>query len=113
MKFNFYKTNLNLNNKSILVTGGTGSFGQAFTKKVLSLYKPKRLIIFSRDEHKQNEMATELKQFSKSLRFFIGDVRDRERLIMATKNVDYIIDRLCLDLDEKMFLQQNIIHLNV
>ena len=63
MKFNFYKTNLNLNNKSILVTGGTGSFGQAFTKKVLSLYKPKRLIIFSRDEHKQNEMGIELKQF--------------------------------------------------
>ena len=47
MKFNFYKTNLNLNNKSILVTGGTGSFGQAFVKKVLSLYKPKR-----REHHK-------------------------------------------------------------
>jgi len=96
MKFNFYKTNLNLNNKSILVTGGTGSFGQAFTKKVLSLYKPKRLIIFSRDEHKQNEMAIELKQFSKCLRFFIGDVRDKERLVMATRNVDFIIHAAAL-----------------
>ena len=54
----------NISEKSILVTGGTGSFGKAFTKKILNLYKPKRLIIFSRDEHKQNEMANELKKYS-------------------------------------------------
>ena len=96
MKFNFYNSNLNLNNKSILVTGGTGSFGKAFTKKILNLYKPKRLIIFSRDEHKQNEMANELKKYSNILRFFIGDVRDRERLIMATKGVDFIIHAAAL-----------------
>ena len=96
MKFNFYNSNLNLNNKSILVTGGTGSFGKAFTKKILNLYKPKRLIIFSRDEHKQNEMANELKKHSNILRFFIGDVRDRERLIMATKGVDFIIHAAAL-----------------
>ena len=96
MKFNFYNSNLNLNNKSILVTGGTGSFGKAFTKKILNLYKPKRLIIFSRDEHKQNEMANELKKYSNILRFFIGDVRDRERLIMATKGVHFIIHAAAL-----------------
>ena len=96
MKFNFYNSNLNLNNKSILVTGGTGSFGKAFTKKILNLYKPKRLIIFSRDEHNQNEMANELKKYSNILRFFIGDVRDRERLIMATKGVDFIIHAAAL-----------------
>ena len=82
--------------KNLLITGGTGSFGKAFTKKILNLYKPKRLIIFSRDEHKQNEMANELKKYSNILRFFIGDVRDRERLIMATKGVDFIIHAAAL-----------------
>ena len=62
----------------------------------INLYKPKRLIIFSRDEHKQNEMANELKKYSNILRFFIGDVRDRERLIMATKGVDFIIHAAAL-----------------
>ena len=82
-KFKFYKSNINLNKKTILITGGTGSFGQAFVEKVLSLYKPKKLIIFSRDEHKQNEMSKIFKKHSHCLRFFIGDVRDRNRLKMG------------------------------
>ena len=95
-KFKFYKSNLNLNKKTILITGGTGSFGQAFIKKVLSLYKPKRLIIYSRDEHKQNDMSKIFKKYSYCLRFFIGDVRDRDRLIMAAQGVDYIIHAAAL-----------------
>ena len=76
-------------NKSILVTGGTGSFGQQFTSKLLTRYKPKRLIIFSRDEFKQSEMQRVFDQ--KCMRYFIGDVRDRDRLIMACKGVDVIV----------------------
>ena len=68
------------NGKSILVTGGTGSFGKAFIKRVLSIAKPKRMIIFSRDELKQYEMQHDLAfQNQSALRFFIGDVRDRQR----------------------------------
>ena len=95
-KFKFYKSKLNLNKKIILITGGTGSFGQAFVKKVLNLYKPKKLIIYSRDEHKQNEMSKVFKKHSHCLRFFIGDVRDRDRLIMAAQGVDYIIHTAAL-----------------
>ena len=95
-KFKFYKSKLNLNKKIILITGGTGSFGQAFVKKVLNLYKPKKLIIYSRDEHKQNEMSKIFKKHSHCLRFFIGDVRDRDRLIMAAQGVDYIIHTAAL-----------------
>ena len=69
-----------LDGKSILVTGGTGSFGQQFVEHVLAHYKPKRLVVFSRDELKQYEMA---QRFPESkypcLRYFIGDVRDRDR----------------------------------
>jgi len=82
-----------LNNKSILVTGGTGSFGTSCIENILLNYpKVRRLIIYSRDENKQSEMQ---KKFSpikhKALRYFIGDVRDEERLIIATRKVDYII----------------------
>ena len=76
-------------NKSILITGGTGSFGQRLTIKLLEHYKPKRVIIFSRDEFKQAEMQRLFSQ--KCMRYFIGDVRDRERLIMACKGVDIIV----------------------
>lgn len=81
-----------LNGKSILVTGGTGSFGSAFVRKVLKEYKVKRLIIYSRDELKQYEMEQQLsvKDYPE-LRYFIGDVRDAERLRMATRNVDLIV----------------------
>lgn len=80
-----------LNNKAILVTGGTGSFGKAFTKYVLENYDPKKIIIYSRDEYKQFIMQNELKEHAGKLRFFIGDVRDKERLARAFEGVDYVV----------------------
>ena len=80
-----------LNNKTILVTGGTGSFGKAFTKYVLEHYEPKKIIIYSRDEFKQWMMANEFKEYKDKVRFFIGDVRDKERLQRAFEGVDYVI----------------------
>lgn len=89
-----------LNNKVILVTGGTGSFGKAFTKYVLNNYDPKKIIIYSRDEFKQFIMQNDFKKefpdkFGK-LRFFIGDVRDKERLTRAMDGVDYVIHAAAL-----------------
>ena len=80
-----------LNNKAILITGGTGSFGKAFTRYVLENYNPKKIIIYSRDEFKQFMMQNEFKEYASKLRFFIGDVRDKERLERAFKGVDYVI----------------------
>lgn len=80
-----------LNNKAILITGGTGSFGKAFTKYVLENYNPKKIIIYSRDEFKQFMMQNEFKEYKDKLRFFIGDVRDKERLMLAFQGVDYVI----------------------
>lgn len=80
-----------LNNKTILITGGTGSFGRCFTKYVLDHYSPKKIIIYSRDEFKQWVMADEFKEYKEKLRFFIGDVRDLERLERALEGVDYVI----------------------
>lgn len=80
--------------KTILITGGTGSFGKKFTELVLTKYSPRKLIIFSRDELKQFEMA---KQFSGSnIRYFIGDVRDRDRLERAFDGVDILIHAAAL-----------------
>ena len=72
-----------LDDKSILITGGTGSFGKAFTKYVLDNYNPKKIIIYSRDEFKQFNMANKFKKYKDKLRFFIGDVRDKDRLYRA------------------------------
>lgn len=80
-----------LNNKTILVTGGTGSFGKCFTKYVLKNYNPKKIIIYSRDEFKQWMMAREFEEYQDKLRFFIGDVRDYERMKRAFEGVDYVI----------------------
>lgn len=80
-----------LNNKTILITGGTGSFGKAFTKYVLTHYEPKKIIIYSRDEFKQFMMQNEFKEYASKLRFFIGDVRDKDRLYRAFEGVDYVI----------------------
>lgn len=80
-----------LNNSTILITGGTGSFGKAFTKYVLKNYNPKKIIIFSRDEYKQFVMKKEFEEYNSKLRFFIGDVRDKERLNRAFEGVDYVI----------------------
>ncbi|ABK44909.1 polysaccharide biosynthesis protein CapD [Magnetococcus marinus MC-1] len=88
---------IDLNGQSILVTGGTGSFGRHFIKHVLQHFKPKRLIIYSRDELKQYEMQTDPAFMGhKCLRFFIGDVRDRARLESALREVDYVIHAAAL-----------------
>jgi UDP-N-acetylglucosamine 4,6-dehydratase/5-epimerase len=81
---------MDFKNSSILITGGTGSFGHAFAKKTLEQHDPRRLIIFSRDEMKQWEMA-KLFENDDRVRFFIGDVRDKERLYRALDGVDYIV----------------------
>jgi UDP-N-acetylglucosamine 4,6-dehydratase len=83
-----------LNNKSILITGGTGSFGKQFTKTILERYKPKKVIIYSRDELKQYEMAQVFN--SPQMRYFIGDVRDGARLEQAMDGVDYVIHAAAL-----------------
>ena len=81
-----------LNSRNILITGGTGSFGKKCTEIILSRYKPNRLIIFSRDELKQFEMAQEIPGSKYGcIRYFIGDVRDKERMYRAFHEVDYII----------------------
>jgi len=83
---------LDLNDKSVMVTGGTGSFGKHFLKTVVERYRPRRLIIFSRDELKQSEMQQNFPvEKYPFLRFFIGDVRDRDRLDLALRDVDYVI----------------------
>lgn len=79
-----------LRNSTILLTGGTGSFGHTFVPMTLAKYNPKKLIIFSRDEMKQWEMA-KLYQGDDRIRFFIGDVRDKERLYRALDGVDYVV----------------------
>ena len=79
-----------LENSSILVTGGTGSFGNTFIPMTLEKYNPKKIIVFSRDEMKQWEMAKKL-EGDERVRFFIGDVRDRERLYRALDGVDYVV----------------------
>ena len=80
--------------KTVLITGGTGSFGKKFTEIILRRYHPKKVIIFSRDELKQFEMA---QQFAgDEMRFFLGDVRDRERLHQAMRGVDYVIHAAAL-----------------
>lgn len=92
-----YSPTIDLDGKGILITGGTGSFGHQFTATVLSRYRPRRLVIFSRDEAKQYDMEM---MFSPreypSLRYFIGDVRDRERLEMAMRGIDIVIHAAAL-----------------
>ena len=80
-----------LKGKTILVTGGTGSFGNKFIKTVLDNYDPKKVIVYSRDELKQYEMQQRLSAYSKKMRYFIGDVRDLTRLKLAMKGVDIVI----------------------
>ncbi|MBM3492362.1 MAG: UDP-N-acetylglucosamine 4,6-dehydratase (inverting) [Alphaproteobacteria bacterium] len=82
-----------LNGKSVLITGGTGSFGQAFCKTVLDRYRLRKLIVFSRDELKQFEMQTSaaFRPHERVMRYFIGDVRDLGRLEMAFRGVDFVI----------------------
>ena len=83
-------------NESILITGGTGSFGQMFVKTLLEKYSPKRVIVYSRDELKQSEMKSNPLFQNSALRFFLGDVRDRERLYLAMRDVDYVVHAAAL-----------------
>ena len=84
-----------LNNKNILVTGGTGSFGKKFIEMTFKKYRPNKVIVYSRDEFKQDvlkkDIAAKMPEILPHIRFFIGDVRDKERLYRAFKGVDYVI----------------------
>lgn len=93
-----------LNGRTILVTGGTGSFGNAFTKYVLDNYEPKKIVVYSRDEYKQFVMRNKFielgkevgKDYDSKLRFFIGDMRDESRLRRALHDVDYVVHAAAL-----------------
>jgi len=88
---------VNLDGRSILVTGGTGSFGKKFIETVLARFKPQRLVIYSRDELKQYEMQQRFNPLDhKSLRYFIGDVRDIERLKLALRGIDTVVHAAAL-----------------
>ncbi len=97
----FAPGNLDLDGKVILITGGTGSFGRRFVETVLTRYKPRKLIVYSRDELKQSEMQQELRERFDAddvarMRFFLGDVRDRLRLTLALRGVDIVIHAAAL-----------------
>lgn len=85
-----------IDGKTILVTGGTGSFGKCFSKYILKKCNPQKIIIYSRDEFKQFNMANEFREYGDKLRYFIGDVRDLERMRRAFKGVDYVIHAAAL-----------------
>lgn len=82
------------NNAVVMITGGTGSFGMEYVKMLLGRYKPRKIIVFSRDELKQFEMEQDFHQ--DCMRYFIGDVRDRDRLIQGMNGVDYVIHAAAL-----------------
>ena len=94
MKIAYSKLKKFFNKKNILITGGTGSFGKVCTQILIKYFNLKKIIIYSRDEMKQYEMAQKFPQ--KNIRYFIGDVRDKDRLIIAMKNVDYVIHAAAL-----------------
>lgn len=87
-----------LNGKVVLVTGGTGSFGQQFCKAVLSRYRPRKLIIFSRDEFKQHEMRQKFPDYTPNspMRYLVGDVRDQQRLLHAFREVEIVVHTAAL-----------------
>ncbi|MEO5338935.1 MAG: UDP-N-acetylglucosamine 4,6-dehydratase (inverting) [Magnetococcus sp. MYC-9] len=83
-----------LDGKSVLITGGTGSFGKQYVRTILARYRPRRIVVYSRDEMKQFEMAQEIA--APEMRYFIGDVRDRDRLNRAMRGIDYVIHAAAL-----------------
>ena len=88
------------NYSSFLVTGGTGTFGKEITKKLIKFPKIKRIVIFSRDEQKQYEMRENINDPNGKLRFFIGDVRDKERLSIAMMNVEVVVHAAAMKIVE-------------
>ena len=91
------KNSINWNGRTVLITGGTGSFGRRFAETLLNRYNLRKLIILSRDEHKQNDMQqSEVFKDRSELRYFIGDVRDQDRLRMAMRGVDCVIHAAAL-----------------
>ena len=88
--------NISLDKKTILITGGTGSFGKRFIQTVLERYKLKKIIVFSRDELKQSEMYNDLVKYKEKIRFFIGDVRDLQRIKLALRDVDIVVHAAAL-----------------
>jgi UDP-N-acetylglucosamine 4,6-dehydratase len=92
----FGRDRCDLNGQSVLVTGGTGSFGKCFLKTVLTHYAPRRLVVFSRDELKQSEMQLDPAFQHDAMRFFLGDVRDRNRLEQAFSGIDVVIHAAAL-----------------
>jgi UDP-N-acetylglucosamine 4,6-dehydratase (inverting) len=85
-----------LNDKSILITGGTGSFGKKFTEIIFKRYRPRRVAIFSRDEFKQYEMAQVFPDSKYPIRYFLGDIRDKARVFRAFEGVDYVVHAAAL-----------------
>ena len=87
-----------MKNKTVLITGGTGSFGQKFSEKILKNFSIKKLIIFSRDEMKQYEMKKKFSKLKldKKIRFFIGDIRDYDRIKLALSEVDVVVHAAAL-----------------
>jgi UDP-N-acetylglucosamine 4,6-dehydratase len=85
-----------IDGKSILITGGTGSFGQKFTSEIFAKFKPREVVIFSRDEFKQSEMAKRFPPGKFPIRYFIGDIRDKERLLRAFTYIDYVVHAAAL-----------------
>ena len=93
----FRSPRADLNGKTVMITGGTGSFGRAMTAMVCAEFTPRKLIIYSRDELKQYEMAQAFgPERYPFMRYFIGDVRDQARLEMAMRGVDYVIHAAAL-----------------
>lgn len=83
-------------NKAVLITGGTGSFGQKFVDFIFKNHNPREVIVFSRDEFKQSEMAKKFSPSQYPIRYFLGDVRDKERLLRAFTNIDYVVHTAAL-----------------
>ena len=93
----FLPNNIDLTDRSILITGGTGSFGKRCVETLIRHYNPKRIVVYSRDELKQYEMEQSLSQYKPHpVRFFIGDIRDHNRLNLALRNIDIVIHAAAL-----------------
>jgi UDP-N-acetylglucosamine 4,6-dehydratase/5-epimerase len=95
-KCGFQREQSMFDDKVVLITGGTGSFGRKFTSYLFSNYKPRKVVIFSRDEFKQFEMSAVFHEPEHEIRYFIGDIRDKERLYRSFEGVDYVIHAAAL-----------------